>query len=79
MEQQIIDIIKRYLNEDDVQPHDSLINDLYIDSLDRMELSIMIEKEIFPLNVFSDEEIESWETVQDIINTAIKHSENVTN
>lgn len=79
MKQQIIDIIKRYLNEDDVQPHDSLINDLYIDSLDRMELSIMIEKEIFPRNVFSDEEIESWETVQDIINTAIKHSENVTN
>lgn len=71
MKNRIIEIIA---NQAQDQPENmslshKLRDDLYLDSLDFMEIAIVIEKE---LNTsVSDEVIYSWETVEDVVNTFI--------
>lgn len=54
------------IDEDDITPDASLIDDLGADSLDIVELIMYFEDE-FDMEI-SDEDIEEMETIQDIIN-----------
>lgn len=71
MKNKIFEIIAKQACEQpkNVSLSHKLRDDLYLDSLDFMEIAIVIEKE---LNTsVSDEVIYSWETVEDVVNTFI--------
>ena len=69
MENKILKIVSRHLsiNEDDISLDSDLINDLGADSLDGVELVMILESE-FDIEIF-DDEISDIKTVQDIIDT----------
>ena len=68
MEQKIKEMIQEQLNtKDEIKNTDSLLDNLGIDSLDRVEITMIIEEEF--LVEIDDEKADIWETVQDIINT----------
>ena len=69
MENKILKIVSRHLsiNEDDISLDSDLINDLGADSLDGVELVMILESE-FDIEI-SDDEISDIKTVQDIIDT----------
>ncbi len=69
--QRVIDCIVRqqmvYKNDTTVSPDMRLEADIGMDSLDKVELSIEIEDEFNIDYSIPDEDIEQWETVQDVI------------
>lgn len=68
MKNRIIEIIANQAQDqpENISLSHKLRDDLYLDSLDFMEIAIVIEKE---LNTsVSDEVIYSWETVEDVVN-----------
>lgn len=74
MEQKIKEMIKEQLNtKDEIKNTDSLLDDLGMDSLDKIELIMYLEEEF--LVEITDEFVEKIMTVQDIINT-IKEKNN---
>lgn len=71
MKNRIIEIIANQAQDqpENISLSHKLRDDLYLDSLDFMEIAIVIEKE---LNTsVSDEVIYSWVTVEDVVNTFI--------
>lgn len=73
MEEQVKQFILKHLNETLTPPASTesyLRDDLGQDSLDRVEMTMEIEKE-FNI-VISDDEVTEWKTVQDVIETTIK-------
>lgn len=68
VERRVIEIIVEQLgvNEEEVTPEASFIDDLGADSLDLVELIMAMEQE-FGLEI-SDEDAEKIQTVQDVIN-----------
>lgn len=71
MKNRIIEIIANQACEqpENVSLSHKLRDDLYLDSLDIMEVAMAIEKELY--TSVSDEVIYSWVTVEDVVNTFI--------
>lgn len=67
MEKRIKEIIEEKLMINNIQNKDSLMLKLGVDSLDLISLKLLFEDEF--LVEISIEQVEKWETVQDIINT----------
>lgn len=68
IKEKIIEIIGDviYVEDYDISPNSDLFNDLLCDSLDVLDIVLRIEKE-FGIRI-SDEVMESFHTVDDIIN-----------
>ena len=66
VEQEVIRVTREQLCVDNVTTESSIADDLGADSLDLLELGLAIE-ETFDLDI-PDEDLEKFNTVQDIIN-----------
>lgn len=60
------------INKYHIEEESNLREELYLDSFDIAELSVIVEKEYN--RVFSDKEVERWEEINDIISTVLKHT-----
>lgn len=71
MKNRIIEIIANQAQEqpENVSLSHKLRDDLYLDSLDIVEIAMVIEREQY--TSVSDEVICSWVTVEDVVNTFI--------
>jgi len=72
VKKKVLEIIvdKMGLNEEHVSPESKLIEDLGLDSLDRIELQMYCEK-VFGIAIY-DEMMEKWQTVDGIIDTVVE-------
>lgn len=59
------------INKYHIEEESNLREELYLDSFDIAELSVIVEKEYN--RVFSDKEVERWKEINDIISTVLKH------
>ncbi len=73
MKNRIIEIIANQACEkpENISLSQKLRDDLYLDSLDIMELTICIEKELKLDTSIRDEVIYSWVTVEDVVNNVL--------
>jgi len=58
---------KTDINKNEINLSSNFELDLYLDSLDMIEILMEIEM-VFNINEVPDEEAEKWKTVQDVIN-----------
>lgn len=55
------------VDEAEVTPNASLVDDLGMDSLDLVEMAMALEEEFFDAEAISEDEAEKWKTVEDVI------------
>ncbi len=67
METKILDIIRERFDEQNPSRNQHLREDLFLDSLDIVELCMEVEKRC-DVSI-PDEDMAGWDTVQDIVNT----------
>lgn len=65
IEQKVFEIIRRVTGEDDIELSSNISYDLGMDSLDVVDVVVKLEDEF--CTIISDEEIEEWRTVGDIV------------
>jgi acyl carrier protein len=68
---QVREIIAEVLQVEDVEltPGALLAADLNMDSLDRVELAMVLEEKLLNGESIDEDEAEKWQTVQDVLNT----------